>query len=61
MCETDLHTAKERRDTSPVHWKVGQVVGYQRGGGDWGLEHTDEGVTIEGRNDLLLHQEKIIV
>ena len=55
VCKANLHTAEQRRDTSPVDWQVGEEVSDDGSRGHWGLQHTDERITVDGLDDLLLH------
>jgi hypothetical protein len=50
--KANLHTTKNAGHAGAVGGEVGQVRGNDGGGGDWGLQHSNEGIAIQGLNDL---------
>ena len=52
VSKTDFNTAEERGDTSAVGREVGEVRSNQGRGGYGSLEHANEGVAIDGLDDL---------
>mmetsp|Transcript_18440 Transcript_18440/g.39630 ORF Transcript_18440/g.39630 Transcript_18440/m.39630 type:complete len:225 (-) Transcript_18440:51-725(-) len=52
MGQTNLHTTQQGSNTSAVSGQVGQVVGNNGGGGDGGLQHAHEGITVHRLDDL---------
>jgi hypothetical protein len=55
VSEANLDTTEQRGYTTAVDGEVREVVGYDGCRGDGGLQHTNERVTIERLNHLLLH------
>jgi hypothetical protein len=56
--EADLDATQLRRHAGAVNWQVGEVVGDDGRRSHGGLEHADEGVAVEGLNDLLLRSAR---
>lgn len=52
MSEANLDTTEERGDTGAISGEVGEVRSNQRRGGYWGFQHADEGITVDGLDDL---------
>jgi len=52
--KANLDAAGEGRDTSAVSGQVGEEVGHDGGGGHGSLKHADEGVTVDGLDNLSL-------
>lgn len=55
MREANLDASEQRRHAAAVDGQVGEVVGDDGRRRHGRLEHADEGVAIEGLDDLLLH------
>ena len=52
--QADLHAAEQRRDAGAVRGQVRQEGHHLSVGGDGGLQAADEGVAVDGLDDLVL-------
>lgn len=54
MGEPNLDTAKERRDASAIGGESGKVACDDGSRSDWSFKEADEGVSVDGLNNLSL-------
>lgn len=59
MHQADLNTAQQRADTCPVGWQVGQEAGHNGGRGHRSLQHSNEGVAIDGLHHLHMPRQAV--
>ena len=50
--QADLHSAQQRGNASAVSGQSGQVRCHDRGRGDGGLQHSNEGISVDGLDNL---------
>ena len=54
MHQTNLYASEQRGHSCSVCWQAAQEVGYDGCRGDWGFQHANEWISVDGLNNLCL-------